>query len=196
MQNTATFDIHGSANICGVFYAPSFVEIENKGIGLTQYFRGPLIAGGGIYLENVSTNTASTSVFSCDSKVLVVGACSFHNLALRADGRVVAWGSQPDVPAGLTNVVAIAAGVSHSLALVAEGPPVLRAPLASPTKNVGGFSVSLPTQSGRVYRLEYKNSCDDTNWTALPLAAGNGSMLTLTDSTAAGAHRFYRVRQW
>ena len=59
-----------------------------------------------------------------------------------------------------------------------------------------GFRVSLPTQSGRVYRLEYKHSLADADWTALPLVAGTGHERTLTDPTATGAQRFYRVRRW
>lgn len=46
-------------------------------------------------------------------------------LALRNDGTVLAWGdnwnSQTNVPAGLTNVVQVAAGGNHSLALRADG---------------------------------------------------------------------------
>ena len=46
-------------------------------------------------------------------------------MALRADGTVSAWGDdsygQTDVPPGLTNVVAIAAGDFHNLALLANG---------------------------------------------------------------------------
>jgi hypothetical protein len=49
----------------------------------------------------------------------------WHSLALGANGRVTAWGDsshgQADVPAGLDNVVAIAAGGNHSLALRANG---------------------------------------------------------------------------
>jgi alpha-tubulin suppressor-like RCC1 family protein len=48
-----------------------------------------------------------------------------HVLALRADGTVVAWGNnsngQTNVPASATNIVAVAAGGSHSLALRADG---------------------------------------------------------------------------
>lgn len=54
-----------------------------------------------------------------------VAAGGGHNLALKADGAVVAWGwngsGQSAVPGGLTGVVAIAAGSSHSLALKADG---------------------------------------------------------------------------
>lgn len=43
-----------------------------------------------------------------------------RNLALRGDGIVVAWGDE-DVPAGLSNVTAIAVGEHHSLALKKDG---------------------------------------------------------------------------
>jgi len=48
----------------------------------------------------------------------------------------------------------------------------------------------------RVYALEFKNSLTDSSWTALPLIAGNGGLLRLTDSSASAGQRFYRVRQW
>ena len=48
-----------------------------------------------------------------------------HSLALRSNGTVFAWGDntfgQSTVPAGLSNVIAIAAGRSHSVALKSDG---------------------------------------------------------------------------
>lgn len=73
MYNNGVLDIHGNANICGVVYSPSFMEIENKVAGQTQYFRGSLIGGGGIYFENVQ---ASTSVCSYDPATLDLLATS------------------------------------------------------------------------------------------------------------------------
>jgi hypothetical protein len=134
------------------------------------------------------------------TNIVAIGGGYGHNLALNSDGVVASWGwndaGQTNVPSTLANVVAIAAGGNHNLALIGDGPPALHALLSNPTWGTNGFSVSARTQSGRVYRLEYKNSLSDSNWTALPLVAGNGGITTLTDSSATGAQRYYRVRQW
>jgi hypothetical protein len=132
--------------------------------------------------------------------VAIAAGGSPHSLALRADGTVVAWGNdeglQTHALPGLTNAVAVSAGGNYSLALVGDGPPVVKASLSDPTVSANGFSVSVPTQSGRVYALEYKNSLTDVAWTPLPLVAGTGRERTLTDPTATGTQRFYRVRRW
>jgi hypothetical protein len=60
-----------------------------------------------------------------------------------------------------------------------------------------GLSLKVPSQSGRVYQLQYKNSADDANWTSLALVAGSGKTIALTDATAASSpHRMYRVLRW
>lgn len=56
-------DMHGNANICGVLYTPSYMEIENKNNSQTQYIRGACIMGNGIYYENTSK---SVSIISFD----------------------------------------------------------------------------------------------------------------------------------
>jgi hypothetical protein len=99
------------------------------------------------------------------------------------------------VPSGLSNVVQIAAGSVHSLAVIGSNPPVTRV-LLRPTFETNGFSVSFPAQNGRVYRLEYKEHFNDTNWFALPLSAGQTSELRLIDSSPSASQRFYRVRSW
>jgi hypothetical protein len=140
------------------------------------------------------------------SNVVAIAAGGWHNLALKNDGTVVAWGAgigsdtnvdygQNIVPANLTNVAQIAAGTLHSLALVGTGPPVMQVVLSQPHLETNGFSVVLSAQIGRVYQLEYKNSLTDSTWQLLPLCAGNGGMLQLTDPAVA-SQRFYRVQQW
>ena len=57
--------------------------------------------------------------------VVAMAAGSHHNVALKNDGTVVAWGTNQFgstvVPSGLNNVVAVAAGYDHCLALKADG---------------------------------------------------------------------------
>ncbi len=131
--------------------------------------------------------------------IVSVAVGDAHMIALRADGSVVRlWGSVSGAgaPAGLTNALTICAGGGSSLAVVNHGALILGAPLTNPTWDTNGFSVSLPTQTGHVYRLEYKQSLSESNWTALPLVPGTGRIRTLTDPTAGHAERFYRVRRW
>lgn len=57
--------------------------------------------------------------------VRAIAAGAHHNLALRSDYSVVAWGrdnyGETKVPKGLSNVLAIAAGEYHNLAMTADG---------------------------------------------------------------------------
>jgi hypothetical protein len=59
--------------------------------------------------------------------VITVAAGGYHSLSLRADGRTVAWGDnsfgQTGVPGSLSNVLALAGGTFHSVALADNLPP-------------------------------------------------------------------------
>lgn len=55
---------------------------------------------------------------------IVAVAAESHVVVLKSDGGVVCWGSQPEVtnvPPGLTNAIAISAGVGFTVALKADG---------------------------------------------------------------------------
>jgi hypothetical protein len=103
---------------------------------------------------------------------------------------------QTNVTSPLTNIQANTGGDYHIVALLGYQPRHTRAAQVTPSVSTNGFSDSLPTQSGRVYRLEYKASLEETNWSALPLVAGKAGMLTLVDPTATNSGRLYRVRHW
>ena len=66
-------------------------------------------------------NAADNYVLSNLQPAQAVGAGWAHNIALLTNGTVVAWGEnlfgQTNVPIGLSNVTAIAAGAQHNLAL-------------------------------------------------------------------------------
>ena len=129
------------------------------------------------------------------TNAVAIAGGGFFSLALKPDGSISAWGIGPtNPPPDLTGATAIAAGANHSLAL--PGRPTLQAPIVNVRWRTDGFQLSLATQSGRVYALEFKNSLEESNWTTLPLAAGNGGMLALTDPTTTSSQRYYRVCRW
>ena len=132
------------------------------------------------------------------SNIVAIAAGDFQGMALRANGTVAAWGypATTNVPPNLTNVIAISAGDYHNLALVGDGPPVMNASITNANWSTNGFQLSIPSQSGRVYALQYKESLADSNWIPLPLVAGTGTNLVLRDSTAIGPRRLYRVLRW
>jgi hypothetical protein len=91
----------------------------------------------------------------------------------------------------------VAGGDYGSLGLVAVNGVDRRIRPGEPAFDDGGFSVEVPTRCGRVYRLEYKNRLEETDWAALPLVPGIGGPRRLVDPTASNSStRFYRVREW
>ena len=103
---------------------------------------------------------------------------------------------QSQVPTNLGNVVAVAAGVYHSLALVDGDPKAIQIIPSSMIRSGSTIALKVLTESGHVYRLEYKDSLVSPDWVALPLVPGNGGMQTLQDTNATSGQRFYRVRRW
>lgn len=151
----------------------------------------------GALRTNRTVASAGTGVPSVTmTNIVSLAAGRYFIAALRADGTVTNWGSPPTWPAGLSNIVAIASGENHCLAILGSGPPLPRVPLSNPRRNGTNFSFSLPSESGRVYGTEYKTSLTDAAWSSLPLVAGNGALLTVTNSSATNSQRFYRVKRW
>jgi uncharacterized repeat protein (TIGR01451 family) len=142
-------------------------------------------------------DSGQTNVPADLNSVVGIAAGQYHSLALKADGSVVAWGGNSDgqtnVPVWLTNVTAIACGRNHSLALVLDAVTPLH--LYIPTLAGETFRVSLPTERGKAYRLEYKDSLTDAFWKMRPPVPGDDSPRTLTNGTGGAPERFYRVRR-
>jgi hypothetical protein len=70
---------------------------------------------------------------------------------------------------------------------------------ASPVINSLGFNsatfmLTVPTEAGPTYVLEYKDNLEDSSWIVLTTVAGTGSPIPITDNGLTNATRFYRVR--
>jgi alpha-tubulin suppressor-like RCC1 family protein len=148
-----------------------------------------------------------TNVPSGLSNVVAIASGAWHNLALQSNGMVVAWGAgggsstyvdfgQNQVPGNLSNVVQIAAGSINSLALEGAGPLPAKVPLTVVGFGTNGFTMTLPTRNGRVYRLEAKDALTNQTWNAFPLRAGLNGTLWLNDPTPVAPQRFYRASRW
>jgi alpha-tubulin suppressor-like RCC1 family protein len=107
-----------------------------------------------------------------------------HGLSLDGNGRVTAWGwnyfGQSSVPPGLSNVVAVAGGYGHSLALVNDAPPPLEPPFVqtSPQSQLVtvGDTAMFTVLVGGTLPLRYQWRLNGTN-----LPGAQASSLVLTD---------------
>jgi hypothetical protein len=86
------------------------------------YGQGLLLRANGTVLAINNNGEPMPGVLADVTNAIAIAAGG-HALALRADGTVATSSSQPSqaVPAGLSNVVAISAGVGFSVALTGEG---------------------------------------------------------------------------
>jgi len=121
-----------------------------------------------------------------------------HSVALESNGVVVAWGAdwsgQCNLPSKLSRAAAVAAGEYNTVVLLATN--MLPQRLLNPVRKGNQFSAQVQTLYGRNYTLEFKDSLAATNWTGVSTNAANGALRALTDPTATGTQRFYRLRQW
>ena len=62
-------------------------------------------------------------------------------------------------------------------------------------KTETGFTLSLHTEAGKTYALEYTTSLSNQNWVQASTLVGDGRVKTMTDASASGAIRFYRIRE-
>ena len=109
------------------------LALDSHGVVWGWGFNGDGELGYAGCISPCSTPTRVTGL----SNVLAIAAADWHSLALRSDGTVWAWGSNasgqlgytgcffpcptPTQVPGLSNVVAISAGGTHSLALRSDG---------------------------------------------------------------------------
>jgi uncharacterized delta-60 repeat protein len=103
-------------------------------------------------------------------------------VALQSDRRIVFCGGFSSVDGASRSGIARLLGDSV--------PTIL-----NPRKTGNSFAVSVQTQVGKNYSLQYKTSLSQTSWTSLSPVAGDGTSKTLSDANASGGQRFYQVMQ-
>ena len=131
------------------------------------------------------------------SNVLAIAADNSHSLALKNDGTVVVWGDntygQTNVPAGLTDVVAIAAHTGRGMAIIT----VLK--ILSVEQFENSAKLRFHGFAGRQYTVEYSPDLAPGDWLELPggAVAGSGLDAVVTDTNAVSDadSRFYRVKE-
>jgi hypothetical protein len=79
---------------------------------------------------------------------------------------------------------------AHDGSVTVVGPGVL---VSNSVYAKGVFRLSVPTEQGRSYSLEFSDTLGPTKWTALPAVVGDGTVTVLTDPAATNQQRFYRV---
>jgi len=118
--------------------------------------------------------TGATNVDVWANVGLLPPGCSYGTITLTASG---AQGSPTSVGITVTNLTTL----PHFS-------------MTNFTKAGPNLSVTIVTASNANYVLEFKNSLTDAAWTTAQVQSGTGGALTLTDNSATGPARFYRVR--
>ncbi|MCX6896712.1 MAG: Ig-like domain-containing protein [Verrucomicrobia bacterium] len=65
--------------------------------------------------------------------------------------------------------------------------------LLNPQHSGSTGTFSFVTQAGKTHTVQYKNALTDASWQQLTVVAGSGAGTNITDNTASGGTRFYRV---
>ena len=126
---THDFDAADSLNITAPTL-PGWLTLDDSGDGHATLSGTPAPEDAGVHAVTLHVTDAAgeRDEQSFTVTVTTVDAVSgglYHNLALKSDGTVIAWGNnssgQSNVPAGLSDVQAVAAGDHHSLALKSDG---------------------------------------------------------------------------
>ena len=105
---------------------------------------------------------------------------------MRSDGSFVTW--PPNAHRDVTNVVSVGLGPHHSVVLTID--PQLTAIERTNQQT----AIRFPTFSGQQYTVESSPDFSPGSWTNLVTIPGTGFEVGVTDTNAAGAARFYRLR--
>jgi hypothetical protein len=115
---------------------------------------------------------------------------SFEVIGKVGSVSAVALAGAPTAQVVSVDVTRVAFGAQDGNVSVV-GPGVL---VTTPGYANGAFRLSVPTEKGRSYVLEFTEALTPAKWTALPAVVGDGTVMVLVNPTATNQHCFYRVR--
>ena len=88
--------------------------------------------------------------------------------------------------------------VTNNDGMATSGPAMLTLAVSPLIGSIGWnsatFLLTIPTEPGPTYVVEYKSSLEDPSWTTLTTLVGTGSPIPVTDNALTNTTRFYRVR--
>jgi hypothetical protein len=111
--------------------------------------------------------------------------------------------SQTNATLALTNVQALdfatyTVTVTNTDGAGLSGPAVLTLAVSPLLNSLGWnsatFMLTVPTEVGPTYVVEYKDSLEDPSWNVLTTLSGTGTPIPVTDNGLTNTPRFYRVR--
>ena len=115
----------------------------------------------------------------------------------------VVWFTPTNTVTAIGSDICLSRTVSAAANCLNAVVPNIQLPPAAPplVPNIGAhslaqgvLSLSFPTENGKWYAVQYKNSLSDPAWTNLETIVGTGGALLITDPTAIGhPSRFYRI---
>jgi hypothetical protein len=162
----------------------------------TYYVYGRLAGGGafsGMTMSKVTggwgTTTQTTQLLGTFADPNATGWQTWHWIPL-----LDASSQMVKVTLSGTNTLKVTSGAGANANYFMFVPAPATLPTVSVTASVvsGTMQVSFPTVSGFKYTVLYANSVNAVTWSTLTTVTGNGSVQTVTDSTAQ-AERFYKV---
>lgn len=181
------------------------ISADFTGSGATRatvegYFRGARVLGP-MRLEMLEVESLPNRV-AASTSVSPTGAAGFSLYWAEAvmGPHPVPWDElrlsplSPTSPMQwLSRVTLQASGVERLEILGENTRPALPGPLRISRAPGAGLLLSYPSEAGRPYRLEYKNTLNASAWELLDSFSGDGSVRLVIDPLRPGQNRYYRL---
>jgi PKD repeat protein len=171
--------------------APAALNLGMVFTGLTAQASFVVSNSGGSTLNGSALLSASTGPFTLlDPASNAVTAVPFTVSSAGTTNIGLSF-TPPTVSTFSNAVVFTSNGGNSTNSVTAQG---LVAPsIQSPALDSNRFTFSFNTVNGKTYVIQYKDDLIDPIWQTLQTIGGDGTLKTITNSTAVPAQRFYRL---